>query len=439
MTPSYSCELKGTDEDATEPGKAFTPDTTSGNRIENDVSCTGGGFEGGNVITLSATITPITAKTTFTGLLLGKTSLQGRVITYADENKIIIRSGKDQNNVLKQIPEYKQIIEKTYPNGAVESKAPKNFVKPIIEVTNQYVLGVEKGGLFKIIAGIENVCGGVEGDVCGEVAKINEVRLILPNGITISKDRCTGWEPSKIGDYYVLNAGNILKINGGINNKEEPKLSKKGDKDIFPLCYLQVADKFELLNPNIPEPRNFNLVISFDYKIDKVYSAERESYEAVLENYNLDELNIAKLTDDQKKVVEIIKSEAQEQGVKTEVAIVIGYVESRFHQNRISPAGAIGVMQVMPSTGAYECKMTMDDLRDESKNIECGVTILKHYYDRYGTAGCQSSQCKRCGYNSLTGWQAAMRGYIGFGCKCTYCDKEYVNRAMNLINGPVNV
>ncbi len=57
-----------------------------------------------------------------------------------------------------------------------------------------------------------------------------------------------------------------------------------------------------------------------------------------------------------------------------------GYQESRLDQNVRSPVGAIGVMQLMPATGA---EMEVGDVREVEANSPAGVKDLRFMIDRY--------------------------------------------------------
>ncbi len=59
-----------------------------------------------------------------------------------------------------------------------------------------------------------------------------------------------------------------------------------------------------------------------------------------------------------------------------------GYQESGLNQNKRSPAGAIGIMQVLPST-ARDASVRILDISKPDKNIEAGVKYLKHLHDMY--------------------------------------------------------
>jgi soluble lytic murein transglycosylase-like protein len=64
-----------------------------------------------------------------------------------------------------------------------------------------------------------------------------------------------------------------------------------------------------------------------------------------------------------------------------DVALIMGVmrVESSFREDAESGAGAVGLMQVMPSTGEhYGC----DDLSDGESNVRCGARVLADYVRR---------------------------------------------------------
>jgi membrane-bound lytic murein transglycosylase MltF len=57
-----------------------------------------------------------------------------------------------------------------------------------------------------------------------------------------------------------------------------------------------------------------------------------------------------------------------------------GYQESRLDQGAISPVGAVGVMQVMPETGA---QMRVGDIHNIEPNIHAGVKYMRFVEDTY--------------------------------------------------------
>ncbi|MGD8330156.1 MAG: lytic transglycosylase F, partial [Acidobacteriota bacterium] len=59
-----------------------------------------------------------------------------------------------------------------------------------------------------------------------------------------------------------------------------------------------------------------------------------------------------------------------------------GYQESRLDQSLVSPAGAIGVMQLLPSTAA-DPSVGIPDIDDPDNNIHAGAKYLRFIFDRY--------------------------------------------------------
>ena len=63
--------------------------------------------------------------------------------------------------------------------------------------------------------------------------------------------------------------------------------------------------------------------------------------------------------------------------------------ESRFRPQATSPAGAIGLMQIMPETGEWIAQQlqldnySTDSLRDGALNIALGTWYLRHLLDRF--------------------------------------------------------
>ena len=60
-----------------------------------------------------------------------------------------------------------------------------------------------------------------------------------------------------------------------------------------------------------------------------------------------------------------------------------GYQESQLDQSRRSPRGAIGVMQLMPTTAADKPVAITDIATSEDRNIEAGSKYLRHVIDTY--------------------------------------------------------
>jgi membrane-bound lytic murein transglycosylase MltF len=59
-----------------------------------------------------------------------------------------------------------------------------------------------------------------------------------------------------------------------------------------------------------------------------------------------------------------------------------GYQESRLDQKKVSPVGALGVMQVMPTTAA-DPNVGIPDISTEENNIHAGIRYMRFLHDRY--------------------------------------------------------
>jgi LysM repeat protein len=74
----------------------------------------------------------------------------------------------------------------------------------------------------------------------------------------------------------------------------------------------------------------------------------------------------------------LIRASAHRHGVPTTLALALSYQESGFQQRVVSPVDAIGVMQVLPSTGRSLGRMhgRHYDLHNVNDNVEAGVTLI---------------------------------------------------------------
>jgi N-acetylmuramoyl-L-alanine amidase len=75
----------------------------------------------------------------------------------------------------------------------------------------------------------------------------------------------------------------------------------------------------------------------------------------------------------------IVAATARKHGVDPSLALAVAYHESGFQQRVVSPVDAIGVMQVLPSTGrGISASAGRDlDLLDVHDNVTAGVLLLK--------------------------------------------------------------
>ena len=82
----------------------------------------------------------------------------------------------------------------------------------------------------------------------------------------------------------------------------------------------------------------------------------------------------------------IIRAEAEARGVPVAFALAVAWHESGWQAGAVSHAGAVGVMQITPPTADWVGSTMLGrrvELHDARSNVQAGVTLLKHYLDRY--------------------------------------------------------
>lgn len=82
----------------------------------------------------------------------------------------------------------------------------------------------------------------------------------------------------------------------------------------------------------------------------------------------------------QSQIQQMIIAAANQYGVDPSLALGVAQTESNFNPNAVSPAGAIGVMQLMPGTAA---SLGVDPNNIE-QNIQGGVQLLSQLLSQYG-------------------------------------------------------
>jgi len=94
-------------------------------------------------------------------------------------------------------------------------------------------------------------------------------------------------------------------------------------------------------------------------------------------------MDFGKLNDNQKANARMIADKARANNVDPELALAIGFAESKFINQNNPSSGAMGIMQVMPAN-AKGLGIEVEDLADPAKNIDAGIRILRENLDRYG-------------------------------------------------------
>jgi N-acetylmuramoyl-L-alanine amidase len=83
----------------------------------------------------------------------------------------------------------------------------------------------------------------------------------------------------------------------------------------------------------------------------------------------------------------ILEEVALEHGWSPRFVKALAWQESGWQQHRVSPAGAIGIMQVMPDTGRFVSQHLVGrdlDLDDPEDNVLAGVTFLQYVWELTG-------------------------------------------------------
>ncbi len=89
-------------------------------------------------------------------------------------------------------------------------------------------------------------------------------------------------------------------------------------------------------------------------------------------------------TPSRKELIKIIDAAAHRYGVDRDLVHAIVRAESNYNPNAISPAGAIGLMQVMPETAGDYGVTSIEALFDPAINARTGVRHLKRLLSLYG-------------------------------------------------------
>lgn len=96
--------------------------------------------------------------------------------------------------------------------------------------------------------------------------------------------------------------------------------------------------------------------------------------------------SMATLVAQRDAVRQVIVDEATRFGVPVGLALAVAWQESGWQQHVVSSAGAVGVMQLLPTTSEWVGEAMLGapvDIRDVRHNVRAGVRLLAHYLERY--------------------------------------------------------
>ncbi len=103
------------------------------------------------------------------------------------------------------------------------------------------------------------------------------------------------------------------------------------------------------------------------------------------------------------KYDDVIQRECSKYGIEPSLVRAVIWTESKFDEKAVSPAGAVGLMQLMPPTAYYLAelmgkKIEYDDLLRAEVSVELGVFYLRLMIERFGNV-----KTALCAYNAGEG------------------------------------
>lgn len=116
----------------------------------------------------------------------------------------------------------------------------------------------------------------------------------------------------------------------------------------------------------------------------------------------------------------MIDRAADQYGLERDLVHAVVMAESGYNPHAVSPAGAVGVMQVMPQTAADYGVGSADALFDPQTNIRTGVRHLKRLVNKYGIGKAVMA------YNAGEGALERHNGFV------TYAEtQQYTHRVLS--------
>jgi peptidoglycan lytic transglycosylase len=112
---------------------------------------------------------------------------------------------------------------------------------------------------------------------------------------------------------------------------------------------------------------------------------------------------------------DIIRQQAREKGLDPSLVAAVIYAESHFRDGQISPAGALGLMQLTPETARYIARKSggtqfvLEDLASPQVNIAYGAYYLRYLLERYGDNEAFALAAYNGGEGNVDRWIAAAR------------------------------
>ena len=130
----------------------------------------------------------------------------------------------------------------------------------------------------------------------------------------------------------------------------------------------------------------------------------------------------------------LIESRSKDNGVDMDLILALITTESQGVQSSTSDAGAVGIMQIVPSE--YPALDTNKLRSDNFYNIGAGIRILalkeklsdEDYMKTINACKEPQRKTKYVKYLTSNKWDSALRLYNGGGCNCPNCDDDFVEK-----------
>jgi soluble lytic murein transglycosylase len=112
--------------------------------------------------------------------------------------------------------------------------------------------------------------------------------------------------------------------------------------------------------------------------------------------------------------VSTIRAQSADEHLDPALVAGVIYAESKFHP-RVSSAGAIGLMQIMPETAAFIAQrsggvdFTTSDLASPAINVAYGSWYLRYLLDHYAGAELPALAAYNAGLGKVDSWVAKAR------------------------------
>ena len=113
----------------------------------------------------------------------------------------------------------------------------------------------------------------------------------------------------------------------------------------------------------------------------------------------------------------IVRAHARNYRLDPALLAAVIYQESKFRADARSPSGAVGLMQLLPSTAVGIAQRTggsrfrVDDLLDPEINVRYGSWYLRHLLDKYGDESAALA-AYNAGQANVDRWRREGRGIL---------------------------